>query len=78
MLLNPLAAPPEIVHQLDDANVGAVFTVASLAPHLPRGALGLLGAGLAAAPVAAGYVLLAFTGPERRQLWAGVRRRRRR
>ena len=50
----------------------------ALAPHLPRGALGLLGAGLAAAPVAASYVLLAFTGAERRQLRAGVRRRRHR
>ncbi len=35
VLVNPLAAPREIVHQLADANVGAVFTLASLATRLP-------------------------------------------
>jgi long-chain acyl-CoA synthetase len=35
VLVNPLAAPPEIAYQLADANVGAVFTVAALAPRLP-------------------------------------------
>jgi long-chain acyl-CoA synthetase len=35
VLINPLAAPPEIAYQISDANVGAVFTVAKLAPRLP-------------------------------------------
>lgn len=35
VLLNPLASPTEIAFQLDDANVGAVFTIASLAHKLP-------------------------------------------
>ncbi|HEY4303286.1 MAG TPA: AMP-binding protein [Gemmatimonadaceae bacterium] len=35
VLINPLAAQPEIAHQLRDANVGAVFTNAALARHLP-------------------------------------------
>jgi len=35
VLVNPLAAPPEIEHQLADARVGAVFTVAALADRLP-------------------------------------------
>lgn len=35
VLLDPLAAPTEIAHQLRDADVGAVFTVASLAMRLP-------------------------------------------
>lgn len=35
VLINPLAAPPEIVHQLGDANVGAVFTISALARQLP-------------------------------------------
>ena len=35
VLVNPLAAPAEIAFQLRDANVGAVFTVASLATRLP-------------------------------------------
>ena len=35
VLLNPLASPSEIAHQLDDASVGAVFTIASLARKLP-------------------------------------------
>src|SRR3569833_2269352 len=35
VLINPLAARPEIVHQLRDANVGAVFTHSALAGHLP-------------------------------------------
>jgi long-chain acyl-CoA synthetase len=37
VLINPLAAPPEIAHQLADANVGAVFTTRALARHLPDG-----------------------------------------
>ena len=36
VLVNPLAAPPEIAHQLTDAGVGAVFTVAALADRLPE------------------------------------------
>ena len=35
VLLNPLASTDELAFQLDDANVGAVFTVASLAGKLP-------------------------------------------
>ncbi|HJR42045.1 MAG TPA: AMP-binding protein [Gemmatimonadaceae bacterium] len=35
VLINPLAAPPEIEHQLTDADVGAVLTIASLAGKLP-------------------------------------------
>lgn len=35
VLVNPLAAPPEIEYQLRDADVGAVFTIASLADRLP-------------------------------------------
>lgn len=35
VLLNPLASPCELQHQLADANVGAVFTIAALAPKLP-------------------------------------------
>ncbi len=35
VLVNPLAAPREISHQLDDANVGVVFTVSSLAAGVP-------------------------------------------
>jgi long-chain acyl-CoA synthetase len=38
VLLNPLAAPPEIAFQIDDANVGAVFTNRALAARLPAGA----------------------------------------
>jgi long-chain acyl-CoA synthetase len=37
VLLNPLASPAEIAHQLQDASVGAVFTIASLARKLPPG-----------------------------------------
>ena len=37
VLLNPLAAPAEIAYQLDDADVGAVFTNAALAARLPAG-----------------------------------------
>lgn len=37
VLVNPLAAPAEIAYQLADANVGAVFTIASLAERLPPG-----------------------------------------
>ena len=35
VLINPLAAPPEIEHQLHDAGVGAVFTIASVASIMP-------------------------------------------
>lgn len=35
VLLNPLASPSEIAHQLDEAQVGAVFTIAALAAKLP-------------------------------------------
>lgn len=37
VLVNPLAAAPEIAYQLADADVGAVFTTAALAPRLPAG-----------------------------------------
>ena len=37
VLVNPLASPVEIAYQCRDANVGAVFTVASLAPRVPSG-----------------------------------------
>lgn len=37
VLINPLAAPAEVVHQLADANVGAVFTISALADKLPAG-----------------------------------------
>lgn len=37
VLINPLAAPLEIAYQLDDATVGAVFTVETFAPRLPPG-----------------------------------------
>lgn len=35
VLVNRLAAPPEIAHQLADADVGAVFTLSTLAARLP-------------------------------------------
>jgi long-chain acyl-CoA synthetase len=35
VLLNPLASPAEIQYQLDNATVGAVFTIAALAGKLP-------------------------------------------
>ena len=35
VLVNPLAAPAEIAHQLEDADVGAVFTTSALAARLP-------------------------------------------
>ncbi len=35
VLLNPLASPSEILHQLGEADVGAVFTIAALAGKLP-------------------------------------------
>ncbi|MEO8335233.1 MAG: AMP-binding protein [bacterium] len=35
VLINPLAAPAEIAFQCADANVGAVFTIASFAPRIP-------------------------------------------
>jgi len=37
VLVNPLAAPPEIAYQLRDAGVGAVFTSSALAERLPSG-----------------------------------------
>ena len=37
VLVNPLAAPAEIEFQCRDANVGAVFTAASLAARVPAG-----------------------------------------
>ncbi|HEY0970836.1 MAG TPA: AMP-binding protein [Gemmatimonadales bacterium] len=37
VLVNPLAAPPEIAHQLRDSDVGIVYTSASLARQLPSG-----------------------------------------
>ena len=37
VLINPLAAPPEIFHQISDASVGAVFTTSALARGLPTG-----------------------------------------
>jgi long-chain acyl-CoA synthetase len=37
VLINPLAAPPEIAHQVADAGIGAVFTVGALAGRLPPG-----------------------------------------
>jgi len=37
VFVNPLAAPPEIAAQLEDAGVGALFTVAALAGRLPPG-----------------------------------------
>ncbi len=37
VLVNPLAAPPEVAYQCRDADVGAVFTIASLVPKLPAG-----------------------------------------
>lgn len=42
VLVNPLAAPPEIAHQVDDAGVGAVFTNAALAERLPDGVVRVL------------------------------------
>lgn len=42
VLLNPLAAGPELAHQLADSDVGAVFTLAALAPRLPDGPLVVL------------------------------------
>lgn len=35
VLINPLASPLEIEHQLSDANVGAIFTSAALASRVP-------------------------------------------
>jgi long-chain acyl-CoA synthetase len=37
VLINPLAAPPEILHQVSDASVGAVFTTSTLAAGVPAG-----------------------------------------
>ena len=36
VLMNPLAAPRELAYQIADADVGAVFTSAALAPRLPE------------------------------------------
>lgn len=35
VLINPLASPPEIAHQLSDGDVGAVLTISSLASGVP-------------------------------------------
>ncbi len=37
VFINPLAAPAEVEHQLHDANVGVVFTIAAFEPKLPAG-----------------------------------------
>lgn len=42
VFVNPLASPDEIAYQLADSDVGAVFTVASLASRLPAGVLHVL------------------------------------
>ncbi|HYW50382.1 MAG TPA: AMP-binding protein [Gemmatimonadaceae bacterium] len=42
VLLNPLATPAELAYQLHDSNVGAVFTLASLAHKLPATMLTVL------------------------------------
>ena len=42
VLVNPLAAPREIAYQIDDADVGAVFTIAALADRLPDGVVRVL------------------------------------
>lgn len=42
VLVNPLAAPAEIAHQLDDADVGAVFTVSAFAARLPAASVHVL------------------------------------
>ena len=42
VFINPLAAPAEIAHQLRDANVGAVFTVAALAERVPAAVVRVL------------------------------------
>ena len=54
VLVNPLAAAPEVAYQLADADVGAVFTVSQLAGRLPPGTVHVL---LDAAPNAARVVL---------------------
>ncbi|GJG85242.1 long-chain-fatty-acid--CoA ligase [Gemmatimonadetes bacterium T265] len=53
VLVNPLAAPPEIADQLADADVGAVFTIGALAARLPAGTPHVL---LDAVPAAARVV----------------------
>jgi long-chain acyl-CoA synthetase len=42
VLVNPLAAPPEIAFQCADANVGAVFTTSAFAARLPDGLVAVL------------------------------------
>lgn len=37
VFINPLASPHEVAMQLEDANVGAVFTIGALADRLPPG-----------------------------------------
>jgi long-chain acyl-CoA synthetase len=54
VLVNPLAAPAEVAHQLRDADVGAVFTVGALAGRLPAGIAHVL---LDAAPETARVVI---------------------
>lgn len=50
VLINPLAAEAEVAYQLQDAGVGAVFTVSGLAKRLPPGTVHAL---LDEAPIAA-------------------------
>ena len=42
VLLNPLATASEIEYQLQDSNVGAVFTIAAIAGRLPTGMVHVL------------------------------------
>lgn len=42
VLVNPLAAPPEVAYQLEDAKVGAVFTIGALTKRLPPGTVTVL------------------------------------
>jgi long-chain acyl-CoA synthetase len=42
VLVNPLAAPAEVAAQINDANVGAIFTVRALANRLPAGTVHVL------------------------------------
>jgi long-chain acyl-CoA synthetase len=42
VLINPLAAPPEIAFQCRDANVGALFTTSALAARAPKDVVAVL------------------------------------
>ncbi len=42
VLINPLASRFEVAFQIDDANVGAVFTIAELADRVPEGVVRVL------------------------------------